>query len=298
MSAAFERVVIMVAMEEEAQYLYPMMDAGAETLPEAAGIVKSTRGTMHGMPVDIVVSGIGAVYAAMATTAALMQQRDTRSCIISCGCSGAHLCEQVAGDIVLGKSVVPLSAEVITRDGRPRLAGVRCSMLDAPTYGFEADAGLLGLAKEAALNLRDEGVITTEGGRRKPRIDVGVVGSSDVWRQSPAVIKQTNLLSGSCCEEMEAHAVAQVCHTFGVPFVAIKDVANSEIHPEEIQLEPTHSVVPDSVQVGLAAAQVTARTIGLMAKELPMVKESPGASRAGKRRNAAPAAAAGKRTAR
>ena len=51
------------------------------------------------------------------------------------------------------------------------------------------------------------------------------------------------------------------------PFLAIKDVANSEIHPEEIQLEPTHAVVPDTCQVGLAAALVTARTVRRLLKK-------------------------------
>ena len=88
-----------------------------------------------------------------------------------------------------------------------------------------------------------------------------------MWRQSPSVIEQTHELSGSACEEMEAHAVAQVCRTFGVPFLAIKDVANSEIHPEPIQLEPTDSVVPESCQVGVNACRVTARVLSLIAND-------------------------------
>ena len=53
----------------------------------------------------------------------------------------------------------------------------------------------------------------------------------------------------------------QVCHQFGVPFLAIKDIANSELAPEVIQLEPTHHIVPDEVRVGHHAALVTAETL-------------------------------------
>ena len=52
------------------------------------------------------------------------------------------------------------------------------------------------------------------------RIDHGIVGSGDAWRQSPAVIHDVHDKTGSLCEEMEAHAVAQVADRFEVPFVA------------------------------------------------------------------------------
>jgi len=269
----------MMAMEEEAKYVYPLLDAGVETLPSLPGVVKRYRGCIRGMPVDIAISGIGGVFAAMATTAVLTNSADVAA-VFSCGCSGAHMPEQRAGDIVIGETVVPLSAEVVTREGKSRLCGVRCSMLDDATHDFPADPLLLRLSKEAARTH-----VCNEGSKqavRKTRIDVGAIGSSDVWRQAPAVIKQVSQSSGSLCEEMEAHAVAQVCKTFGVPFVAIKDVANSEINPEDIQLEPTHAVVPESCVVGLAAAQVTARTIGLLADDV-QARQSLEEQRAGKR---------------
>ena len=46
-----------------------------------------------------------------------------------------------------------------------------------------------------------------------------------------------------------------------MPFLAIKDIANSELAPEVIQLEPTHHFVPDEVRVGHHAALVTAETL-------------------------------------
>jgi hypothetical protein len=97
------------------------------------------------------------------------------------------------------------------------------------------------------------------------RIDVGVVGSGDAWRQSVKVIREVHERTHSLCEEMEAHAVAQVAARFGVPFIAIKDIANSELEPEAIQLEPSHHIVPDTCKVGYHAALVTDATVRKLA---------------------------------
>jgi len=252
------RIIVMVAMEEEAQFFYPLLDEQVEQ-ESIRGIVKTVRGKLNGISIDVVISGIGAVYAAAAMTAALTS--GPADAVISCGCSGAHMPEQRMGDIVIGSRVVPLSAEVVDRHGKSRLAGVRCSMLDEATMGFDADPELLRVATEAAKSVRDE----IGSAAHAPRVDVGIVGSSDVWRQSPEVIGQCYTAHKTLCEEMEAHALAQVCRIFGVPFVAIKDVANSEIHPEPIQLDPTHSIVPETCEVGRHAALVTARTLSLLA---------------------------------
>jgi len=197
------------------------------------------------------------VWAASATTAALLSGGKADA-IISCGCSGAHVLGQKMGDLVVGEHVMPLDPHVIARDGGVTYSGVRFSMTTKGTTLWPADAHLLDLAKAAAAEVK---------ARRAPnmRIDHGIVGSGDAWRQSPAVIHDVHDKTGSLCEEMEAHAVAQVADRFEVPFVAIKDIANSELQPEEIQLEPTHHIVPDSCKVGYNAALVTESVVRMLA---------------------------------
>ena len=140
---------------------------------------------------------------------------------------------------------------VVERAGASRLSGVRCSMTEKATMSWACDEKLTKVALEAARRVLGPG----------PKIEVGRIGSSDAWRQSPDLITKIATAHGTLCEEMEAHAVAQVCHTFGIPFIAIKDIANSELEPTGVQLEPEHHVVPDEVQVGLNAAKVAAETI-------------------------------------
>jgi len=256
------RIVIMVAMEEEAQYLRPYL-SHAHDIP-MPGVVgdKATRGTIGGMAVDIVISGIGAVWAASATTVALLNggSGDVQA-VISCGCSGAHVPEQRMGDIVLGDEVLPLDPVVISRDGDKRLSGVRWSMTEQATTSWPADRNLLKVAREAA-----ELVCERFESATPPKIQVGRVGSGDAWRQAPDVISEINEKHNTLCVVMEAHAVAQICARFELPFIAIKDIANSELVPADSQLLPEHHLVPDDVKVGHHAALVTYETVRLLAQ--------------------------------
>ena len=109
-------------------------------------------GAIRGVQVDVVVSGIGAVYAASATSAALLQT--TPDCILSVGCSGAHQPGQGVGGVVLGSEVVPLDLVVVERAGASRLSGVRCSMTEKATMSWACDPSLTQVALEAAARPR------------------------------------------------------------------------------------------------------------------------------------------------
>eukprot|EP00966_Prymnesium_polylepis_P330963 7386553-Prymnesium_polylepis.2 len=208
-----QRIVVMIAMEEEAQFFKPYLD-DMRRLDDTPGIVATYRGALNGATVDVCVSGIGAVYAATAITAALLHGPQPVA-VLSCGCAGAHRPDQAKGDIVLGALVTPLSAQVVDRQGKTRQSGVRCSMLDQATTVFEADPSLLQIGTAAANAFCDEWTVDTSDGR-PPRVDVGTVGSSDVWRQDPKLIAEVSEQTGSLCEEMEAHSLAQVCKMFKV----------------------------------------------------------------------------------
>ena len=109
-------VLVMCAMEEEARYLRDRMDDCSE-IP-LTGAMRRTRGTIGGVMVDLVISGIGGVYATMATTAAILDQKPIA--VFSCGCSGAHVRELRMGDVVLASEVKPLDAVVLERSGKVR----------------------------------------------------------------------------------------------------------------------------------------------------------------------------------
>ena len=119
-------VLVMCAMEEEARYLRDRMNDCSE-IP-LTGAMRRTRGTIGGVMVDLVISGIGGVYATMATTAAILDQKPIA--VFSCGCSGAHVRELRMGDVVLASEVKPLDAVVLERSGKVRLVRVGVSHLN------------------------------------------------------------------------------------------------------------------------------------------------------------------------
>ena len=88
-------VLVMCAMEEEARHLRDRMDDCSEV--PLTGAMRRTRGTIGGVTVDLVISGIGGVYATMATTAAILDQKPTA--VFSCGCNGAHVRDLRMGDV-------------------------------------------------------------------------------------------------------------------------------------------------------------------------------------------------------
>lgn len=65
----------------------------------------------------------------------------------------------------------------------------------------------------------------------KPIVYRGKVGSSDIWTQWPTEIERQHSELGTLCEEMESFGCGRVCKEFGVPFIAIKDIANNELTP-------------------------------------------------------------------
>ena len=124
-SDAMSHVLVMCAMEEEARYLRDRMDDCSEV--PLTGAMRRTRGTIGGVTVDLVISGIGGVYATMATTAAILDQKPTA--VFSCGCSGAHVRDLRMGDVVIASEVKPLDAIVLERSGKVRLVRARVSHL-------------------------------------------------------------------------------------------------------------------------------------------------------------------------
>ena len=101
----------------------------------------------------------------------------------------------------------------------------------------------------------------------EPRVRVGRVGSSDVWAQSAAEIHRLHTELGTLCEEMEAYAVFRTCNQFNVPCVAIKDIVNNELQPNddaEAETGKGESIILE--EIGKRAAALAIATIARLAR--------------------------------
>lgn len=65
--------------------------------------------------------------------------------------------------------------------------------------------------------------------------------------------------TGSLCEDMEAAAIGQVATLHGIPFLAIKDISNSEFYIASV-FEESSSALPVD-EVGKRAAILLVATI-------------------------------------
>lgn len=200
---------IIGAMEEEVTLLRDKIE-NRQTL-NIAGCEIYT-GTLNGTDVALLKSGIGKVAAAMGAT--LLLEHCKPDVIINTGSAGGLAPTLKVGDIVVSEDVRYHDADVTA-------FGYEYGQLPGCPAGFKADEKLIAAAEACIQKLELHAVR-------------GLVVSGDAFingAENLAKIRQH--FPNAIAVEMEATAVAHVCHNFGVPFVvvrAISDVADQESH--------------------------------------------------------------------
>jgi adenosylhomocysteine nucleosidase len=198
---------IIAAMHEEAAYLIEHMQNKLTT--EIAKTV-FTSGTLNGMPVAMVECGIGKVNAAIGTT--LLIEHFKPDCVINTGTAGGLNPALTMGDVVI-------STDVTHHDVDLTVWGYAHGQLPKLPAAFLPDLSLIEAAERAALNMN-------------MHVTKGLIVSGDSFISTENTIARILALFPAVqAVEMEAAAIAQVCHQFSVPFViirAISDVAGKD----------------------------------------------------------------------
>jgi adenosylhomocysteine nucleosidase len=180
------------------------------------------QGRWHGREVVFALSRIGKVAAAI-TAAALIERFGATRIVFTGVAGGLHPAVRV-GDTVIGSEF--LQHDMDASPLFPRH--------EVPLYGrsrFPADEALTALLLLAARSLPPHGLFdeaTRERfGLAAPRIHQGLLLSGDrfVSRADEAQALRA-LLPDALAVEMEAAAVAQVCHDHGVPFAAVRNISD------------------------------------------------------------------------
>lgn len=200
---------IIGAMEEEVTLLRDKIE-NRQTL-NIAGCEIYT-GTLNGTEVALLKSGIGKVAAAMGAT--LLLEHCKPDVIINTGSAGGLAPTLKVGDIVVSEDVRYHDADVTA-------FGYEYGQLPGCPAGFKADEKLIAAA-EACIQQLDLHAVR------------GLVVSGDAFINGAENLAKIRLhFPNAIAVEMEATAVAHVCHNFGVPFVvvrAISDVADQQSH--------------------------------------------------------------------
>jgi adenosylhomocysteine nucleosidase len=192
-----------------------MAEELAALLAEARGVTVQTHagrrfhvGTLHGVPVVLVLCGIGKVAAAMTTT--LLAERYAPHCLVFTGVAGG-----LGDGVRVGHVVVAESLLQHDMDASPLFP-----RFEVPLTGrsrFDADPGLTAALAEAAQAL----------GASAPVLHRGLVISGDRFVNAAAecaALRQ--VLPDALAVEMEGAALAQVCHDLGLPFAVLRTISD------------------------------------------------------------------------
>ncbi|AGK55010.1 5'-methylthioadenosine/S-adenosylhomocysteine nucleosidase [Bacillus sp. 1NLA3E] len=202
------KVAIIGAMEEEVTLLRNNIEN--PTIETIAGC-EFTSGKMDGVDVVLLRSGIGKVNAAMSTT--ILLQKFAPDYIINTGSAGGYNPSLNVGDVVI-------SSEVRHHDVDVTIFGYEYGQVPQLPAAFVATEKLVQIAEKSAQEISDINVVK------------GLIATGDSFMNDPARVEfvRTKFIDLQAVE-MEAAAIAQVAHQFGVPFVIIRslsDIAGKE----------------------------------------------------------------------
>lgn len=221
------KVAIIGAMDEEVSILREKIENRQETT--IAGSVFYT-GSLNGYDVILLKSGIGKVNAAISTTILLMQFKPDY--VVNTGSAGGHLNTLNVGDIVISSEVRHHDVDVTAFD-------YEYGQVPGLPAAFKADEKLIELAEKSAEGITDIQVVT------------GLIATGDSFMNDPERVSFVSQKFGDLyAVEMEAAAVAQVCHQFEVPFVVIRalsDIAGKESNVSFDQFLETAAVNSSNV---------------------------------------------------
>lgn len=201
-------------MEEEVTLL---RDHVEERTQETIAGCEFTFGKMHGVDVILLKSGIGKVNAAMSTT--ILLEKYKPDCIINTGSAGGTNPELNVGDAVISTEVRHHDVDVTAFD-------YEYGQVPQLPPAFSADEKLIKIAEAAAKELDNFQTVR------------GLIASGDSFMENPERVAfvQTKF-DDLQAVEMEAAAIAQVAHCFGVPFVIIRSLSDIAGKQSEISFD-------------------------------------------------------------
>lgn len=203
------KIGIIGAMEEEIALLRNKIDHCHSFIHAGCEIYS---GTLQGTELVLLKSGIGKVAAAIGTTLLLeLYQPDM---IINTGSAGGLSASLCVGDIVI-------SEETCYHDVDVTAFGYQTGQLPGYPLVFKSDEKLIADAQYCIEQLG----LTAQRGL--------IVSGDSFINGSVPLAKIRHNFPEAIAVEMEATAVAHVCHNFDIPFVvvrAISDVADQQSH--------------------------------------------------------------------
>ncbi len=180
------------------------------------------RGTLHGQPVVLALSGIGKVAAAT-TAAALIEHFDVAR-IVFTGVAGGVGEGVNVGDVVVAQDYLQHDMDASPLFARWELPGYARTRL-------ACDAAMSALLLEAASACVSSASGLFDQNYPDARVHHGLIVSGDrfvsaAWESDRLRDDLRAAGHAVLAVEMEGAAVAQVCHDYGVPFAAVRTISD------------------------------------------------------------------------
>lgn len=214
------QAIIIAAMEEE---VLPFIDWATEVSElTAVGNSIHREATLSGVRTLLVQGGIGLVNASSAATSALLRAQhlnaiaapepndslDKQPLLISAGTAGGLGGDVRVGQVVIGEKVVNADADVRAFGYElGQVPGMPASYSPAPE-----------LAAASRVDPASGGLVDT--------IHHGLMISSYSFVGPERATVMKELYPGVLCTDMESSAIAQVAHSFGASFIAVRGVSD------------------------------------------------------------------------
>ena len=199
------------------------------------------QGLIHGKPVILALAGVGKVAAS--STATMLIERFGVQRIIFTGVAGAVSEAVNVGDVVVG-------AEYLQHDMDASPLFPRYEIPYTGITRFAGDTQLIAMLLEA---LRADSMPAT--GSKSLKIHQGLILSGDRFVSSAAEVQALRLSQhDALCVEMEGAAVAQVCHSYRIPFAAVRSISDKADDSAHVDFPKFVSEVAGPIAVRLVDA--------------------------------------------
>lgn len=230
MNTSNAKIMIEGAMTMETEHLISSLDSTREHM---LGQWRFVEGHYRGISLVVAVTSIGMSNAAAATALGIENFRPTA--IISQGTAGGHDPSLKALDIVLGKESFDASAY---RTAQEDVADWR-NMELMGSYAYNPSDGTF--IPQAVYYPGDKCLLKAAHTVSKTYIHGravdGCIASCNTWNRQKERILYLHNTFHSSCEDMEVASAALICHQYGIPFLGIRIISNTEFNDEDFQPE-------------------------------------------------------------
>ncbi len=218
---ASDTILILGAVPQEVPPLVEQLQSREEGL---AWGIPYWRGTLHGRPVVIAITGIGKTFTAMSTTLFITHFKPRM--VVMTGTGARINADLRTGDVIVATQTLEHDYGSLTRDDmvyRP---------MNSPIGGAEVENAFapppaqLALA-ERAMKSYPVRTVTADGKTYQTRQRFGMVASSDLFGVTQRRIDTLRERFGVDIMEMESAPLALVCQSFQVPYLIVRSGSNA-----------------------------------------------------------------------